>query len=272
MRYPSHERTVCIGYLQRMCVRKSSSKGTMAESKDGSEECREEDKDTVDLKDLLSRSLADTIISSDLLAASRTASQDKLDYLTQQLDNYLTWDSLQSTFAGDSIKGYTKGKKEFRLSIEIASDNLHKTAEYFTDLAKRMLWDSKRWDFVKKEGGEVEVVQALYRNFTSKTKYVEYVLMREKENRSSEDEGDSVIIKERSVLLPASTVADIKRVHINACVYKLTQKVDTESRKFVECQALWYVDEGYTSLAEYTRFTNREIEAMVELLDKLLLQ
>ncbi len=243
----------------------------MAESKGNSEGSEEEDKERPeDFKELFAKSLGDIKVTPELVESSKDLSAEKIEYLVTQLDDYLAWEALETSLENETVKGYSKGRKEFRLTLEIKSGNLKQTAEFFKDLGKRMRWDPKHWGLVLRCSGDSEVVQVLHSNFGSKSKYTEYVLARDVETKKSEDEGEYVIIKERSVQLPASAMLDVKRLNINACVYKLVQKVDTDGQQYVECQALWYVEEGYVCLSEYSRFVGHEIDFAVVALNRLL--
>ena len=263
-----HNKVTC-GYLFKMCVRKSSSKGAMSETKGASEP--EEDEES---KVVLEKSLEGIKFNKLLVEASKAASTDRMEYLLEQLDNYSAWEVLDGppheadNKVFNAIKAYVAhSKRDFRISFQIHCDDVKKVASNFVDLEKRASWDCIRRSTAFKEGN-AEAIHTIFAT-GGRQKYTDYVLGREIEE--DEDlEGSSILIKEFSLAVPQPILPEVKRVQINATVTKVAQKIDINGKKYVECQMLWSVDEGCQHLSEYEMYKGKEFDTGIRLLNKLL--
>ncbi len=118
---------ITCGYLFKMSVRKSSSKGTMSEYKEDFEDDKGDE-----ATEIMTRSLGDLKVTKVLCEASNAAAGPYILALTDQLDGYSSWNIIDS-LAGDSIKVYSKGRKELRLTLQLKTDDIMKAAKYMFD-------------------------------------------------------------------------------------------------------------------------------------------
>ena len=253
---------ITCGYLFKMSVRKSSSKGTMAESKEDSVEDTKEE----DYLDVMSRSLGDFKVTKSLCEESNMDSAPYINYLTEQLDGYASWNIIES-LANDTIKLYSKGKKELRLTLQLKTDDPQKAARYIFDTEKLARWANQKCNVIRREGESQDVVQILCQNVGPKPKYSEYIVYRTMKNPG---DGQPVLIIERSLPLGKSEDTDVKRVQVNGCIKKLSRKVDTDGQKYVECQILIAIEEGYLLSMQYLLYTRKELEFCIAALNKQL--
>ncbi len=84
------------------------------------------------------------------------------------------------------------------------------------------------------------------------------------------EDGQSVLIIERSLLLEQPEAPEVKRVHVNGRIKKLSKKVDTEGQQYVECQILITAEEGFVFTIEYLLYSRKELETAILNLNKLL--
>ena len=224
----------------------------------------EEDKETTN--EIMAKSMLGLEISKSLCDASNAASTSYINQLTADLDGYASW-ALMDVTSGDMIQAYNKGKKEFRITLELKTDDVERAAHYFFDLDKRMKWEHTKWNMIKMESDYQDIVQMVCHCGLGKPKFVEYILHR---NFKCFEAEQSIVITEHSLLLPQSEQQDVKRVHINACVIKLSEKVDTDAKNYVECQILVMAEDGYTNSVEYLKYAKKELESEVASLNKLL--
>ena len=252
-----------IGYLFKLSVRKASSKGNMAESK-GTTEDNEDEKE--DVTGMMAKSVEELKIGKSLLDSSREASMPYAKNLLSQLDGYASWDLIDS-FAEDTIRIYSRGKKDLRFTLELATDDIEKVSKHFFDLEKRAKWDSMKWSVIKKENDHQDIVQFLFPFPLGKTRFIEYIIFR---NLEYIEGGESIIMTERSLLLPQSEVQDIRRVHVNSCIRKINVKINTDGQQYVECQVLLTSEEGYENTAEYNKYIRKEIESEIMAMNALL--
>ncbi len=239
----------------------------MSESKGTPEDCEDEKEDATDI---MARSLNEAKVTKATCDSSVTAAVPHVEALMSQLDGYSSWAVMEegSSMGMESVEAYSRGKKDFRLALQLHTDDAARAGSFLFDLEKRTKWDSVKWNTIKKDGEGQDVVQLLYPQSGVKSKYIEYVLYR---TMRVDPDDHSVLIVERSLMLPPrSDAPEVRRVHINACVKKLTEKIDIDAQKYVECQVLMTVDEGFAVTAEYGKYTRKEIEADVATLNKLL--
>lgn len=251
-----------IGYLFKSSVRKSSSKGSMGDRKTSSEDPEDE---KISVVDIMAKSLNEQDITPEIRKNSVLASADNVKFLESQLDAYSSWDFM-TEYSVDSMKAYSKGPKNFRITTILSSFDPLKASSFFFNLEKRASWDNMHWKVLHKESETQEVAQIFYRMPNCKTKFTESVLYR----TMDKSEDGSIIITERSIGLPPTMAPGVKRLFINACIYKFTLKIDTDSEDFVECQAIWTLEEGYNSLVEFYKITKGTMLSSLATLNKLL--
>jgi len=265
------KKKVSSGYLFAGSVRKTSSKGTMAGSDNG-----EDDKE--ETKSLFGKVIDCNKITKELIENSRKAASERLEYLIEQLDNDSAWE-LASSFLAEEfdltekkpdeefLAYFSHGKRDFKITLQINKcEDARQVAEQFNDLEKRAKWDTMRRKRIAKEDN-TEVIQSMYPT-AMKPKFLEYIMAKNVEEYE-ELEGTYVIIKEFSLTLPQTTTMDIKRVHVDAGITKIAQKIDTEGKRYVEVQMIWSIDEGCQYIAEYDLYKNRGLANQIRLLNKI---
>ena len=213
------------------------------------------------IKQLMMKSIGKVKLTKDLLESSNLSALNDMKELMEQFDSYTGWKSIEST---ELIDIYTKGQKQFRATVDIASSDIRAVTKYFYNLEKRVMWDPLHYTVLKKSGEYQSVVQRLHECSVHKFKYIEYI---ELWNLGKSEDRTSVLIIVRSILLPESSVQTVKRVHVNACVYKLTP-----IKGKIECQVLWKVEEGIENLAEYSMWRSKKMEANIKTLNQCLQQ
>lgn len=259
-----YQNKIACGYLQKMSVRKDSSKGTMAieEDKDHQEEIC-----VIPPADIMTKSLGiDFRPSVELCEDSINETAPYISTLMEQLDGYSGWNIIDS-IDSDNIKLYGKGKSGFRITMQLNTEDVQKAAKCVYEIEKLQAWGNLKWNILRKDGDFQEVIHIMLpASLLIKYKYTEYILY--KTMKTAED-GQSVIIAERSLILPPCEISEVKRVNVNGCIRKLSKKVDTEGHKFVECQTIMLLDEGFMNSLEYIKFSKKELSEVVSELNKL---
>lgn len=249
---------ILLGYLVTPPPRKNSSKGSSSEMKADSQEEKE------NFKEIGNRSLGSIKISKVLVENSLAASEPEIASLMEELDGYVQWDFVDK-FSNDAVKVYDKGKKKLRAVFELKTEKVLQASEFIYELSIRTKWEKIHAIQIKIENDNHNIVQLLHPQAIGKIKYIEYIIIREVIKKDE----NTILFKARSILLPPSSSNNIKRVHINALVAQLQMKIDTEGQKYVECQIIWKVDEGYTNLAEYGMCIRKESQNIIGELNKL---
>jgi len=219
-----------------------------------------ESKKQEEIRKLLNQSLGDQKITKLLVESSNLSALNDMKDLMDQLDNFIGWKLVNST---ELIDIFTKTNKLLRVTIRLNSQNPKEVVRNFYELEKRQKWDPLNFAILKKDNDYQDIAQILYENpMAKKSEYIEYILFR---NIGRSEDSKSILIIERSVILPNSNMPNIKRSHINACIYKITKL-----EKNVECQILWKIDEGIELLAEYNLLAKKIFDKNVQDLNKLL--
>ena len=112
-----------------------------------SDDYEEEKEDT---SNTMTKSLGELKITKTLIENSLDASNPYVTSLMDELDQYTSWSMIDSMCA-ESIKAYSRGKKDFRMTMTIKCNDVMKVAKYFVDLDKRAKWDNTKWSLAKKE-------------------------------------------------------------------------------------------------------------------------
>lgn len=246
------------GYLSNALPKKAVTRDARADSKST---VAEDDKESG--ADTPRASCRELSITPDLIELSKALSSGRLEYLMGELDCYSEWMPLDTEVTKMGVvKSYTQGKNNFRLCFQLFSDNIENIAEQFIDPRKHTLWSSIQRCVIF-EADMLEIVQSVYRH----EGYTESIVERELEH-FCDIAGDCIIVKEFSLLLPASSLSEVKRLHINAAVSKLSCKSDRYGANYVEFQAIWSVDEGYDKLPEYILYKSQELRRDIENLIK----
>lgn len=213
------------------------------------------------LKQLMKKSMEKVKLTRDLVESSNLSALNDMKELMEQFDSYSGWKLAETS---EIIDAYNKGQKMFRVTLRISSSDIKAVTKYFYELEKREMWDSLHYTILKRTGEYQTIAQLLYDLPTAKHKQIEYIQLW---NLGRSEDRKSVLIIVRSLLLPESPVQSVRRTRVNASVCRLTAR-----GKSVECQVLWKVEEGVESLAEYSLWRTKRMEANVKLLNQYLQQ
>ncbi len=211
------------------------------------------------VKAMLEMSLGQTKMTKLLVESSNLSSLNDMKELMDQLDNYAGWKPADPL---EDVQVYTKGSKNLRFTLRLHTPDAKLATKFIYEVERRARWEPIQWVTLKKDSPYQDIVQVVYEQQVKKAQYVEYVLFR---NIGKSEDGKSIIIISRSIILPPSSVPAIKRVHVNACVHKLSAK-----EGYTECQSLWRADEGYESMAEYAMWARKLLEGAVRKLNELI--
>lgn len=245
-------KVVCKYLTCTTTVHKSSSKDTMAGPSEEEDETAAE---------IIEKAVSLIKIEPTLVDYSRSFSEKNINLLIQELDGYCSWNLIDISNS-DSIKIYYKGKENFRITMQLKADNLLKVVNFFHELDQRAKWNKLCWRSLNKDA---TIVDLMYPEIEKKSKFIEYIL-----NRKIEERDGYVMEIAWSLGVPSAEIENVRRVHINGHVTKFTQKIDTEGQKYVECQMLWAVEEGYKNLAEYSMCIKKEMEHQLDTLNEIM--
>lgn len=215
------------------------------------------------------KSLNEVKVTPTLIELSKALACGEIEYLLSQVSNYSIWELVASTEFTQAektylLKAYNQGSKRFRLEVQLYGKGLREAAEFFMDPHTHALWSSIQRTPVYKDE-MLEVVQSVHTS-KDRSKFVECIMERELEELYSL-EGESLLVTEFSLDLPQSSLTNLKRLHVNAGVHKVSERSDAYGRKYIEYQAIWTVEEGYKSLPEYAVYESGELEEELRALE-----
>ena len=101
------------------------------------------DDDKEELVAIADKSVKSIKVTPSFIELSKTLSCGMLDELIGQFDNYSGWKIINETEVEINpyiIKGYTKGNRDFRLTIQIASKDYKRILLLFEDPDKHTVW------------------------------------------------------------------------------------------------------------------------------------
>eukprot|EP00826_Nyctotherus_ovalis_P017522 TRINITY_DN15164_c0_g3_i1.p1 TRINITY_DN15164_c0_g3~~TRINITY_DN15164_c0_g3_i1.p1 ORF type:complete len:519 (+),score=120.67 TRINITY_DN15164_c0_g3_i1:364-1920(+) len=220
------------------------------------------DDEKEDLLLVSDRSLSEVKVTPTLIELSKALACGEIEYLLSQVSNYSSWELIASTeFTQEEgaylLRAYNQGSKKFRLEVQLYGKGLKETAELLIDPHRHAVWSSILRTAVYKDD-MLEVIQSLHTS-KDRSKFIECIMERELEELYSL-EGESLLVTEFSLDLPQSSLTNLKRLHVNAGVHKVSERSDAYGRKYIEYQAIWTVEEGYKSLPEYAVYESGELE------------